>query len=178
MDDNGHKPDLEPAKLVSGRLCYSTAQAVELLKQGKPGDSINRHTMAAKIGRSCDVQTLGYGNVCSAIRHVESQFGIVWRWNKASKSWVRLNDIQCVGETRALIHSARRRARRSMHVAKSVDQANLDPDARRDHGLNVVVTGMMLTSSSTGFRNKLAEMPTLAQPETSKVLALFREKSE
>lgn len=173
MDDNVHKPDPNEAPLVSGRLAYSTSQAVEAMKHGKPGDAFTRDEMAAKIGRSCATGSLGYGNVNSAIRHVETQYGVVWRWSKADQAWVCLDGRQCVGESHSLISAARKRVRRSLSVAKTVDKEELDADTRREHNLNVAVTGMMMAGSSSQFRTRLGALPRLTQPETSRVLALF-----
>lgn len=156
-----------------GKLHYSTSKAVDAMKAGKEGDTFTREELATIIGRNCDIGSLGYGNVNSAIRHVESNHGIVWRWDTNRQAWVCLGPSECVNETRATIRQARKRARRAMTVAKAVDVARLDDDTRREHNLNVAVSGMLLGGSSSGFRKKLAEQPSISQPDRTKLAALF-----
>lgn len=156
-----------------GKLHYSTAKAVDALKEGKEGDTFTREELATIIGRNCDIGSLGYGNVNSAIRHVESNHGIVWRWDTNRQAWLCLGPAECVKETRSTIRLARKRARRALTVAKAVDVARLDDDTRREHNLNVAVSGMLLGGSSSQFRRQLALQPSISQPDTRKLLALF-----
>ena len=156
-----------------GKLHYSTSKAVDAMKAGREGDTFTRLEMAEIIGRNCEVGSLGYGNVNSAIRHVESNHGIVWRWDTNRQAWVCLGPGECVKETRSTIRQARKRARRALTVAKAVDVARLDDDTRREHNLNVAVSGMLLGGSSSQFRRQLALQPSISQPDTRKLLALF-----
>ncbi len=156
-----------------GKLHYSTSKAVDAMKAGKEGDTFTRLQMAEITGRSCEIGSLGYGNVNSAIRHVESNHGIVWRWDTNRQAWLCLGPSECVKETCSTIRQARKRARRALTVAKAVDVARLDDDTRREHNLNVAVSGMLLGGSSSQFRKRLALQPSISQPDTGKLLALF-----
>jgi hypothetical protein len=169
------KPDIGP---FPGKLCYGTQKAIERLKQGEVGDAITRNEMSRIIERPCDTGTKGYGNVQSAIKHVESNFQIVWRWDKGRQAWVRLNDSQCVGESRGLLHAARRRTKRSVNVAKAVAVAKLTEDERRQHSINLAVSGMVLGGTSSHFRKKLSDHQSLSEPDTQKLLGLFKRNGE
>ena len=170
MENENIKPQLGP---FPGQMHYTTAKAIEVLKHGTPGQTITRAAMAEEIGRSCELGTNGYGNVNSAIRHVENHHGVVWRWDREAKAWRCLGAGECVTESETQIKGARKRAARSLRVAKAVDVAKLDDDQRRDHNLNVAVASMLTATGGGAFRKRLAEKPSLRQPDTGKVLALF-----
>jgi len=164
------RPDVGP---FPGKLHYSTAKAVDFFKHGKPGESVTRQRLAEIIQRTCTPGSLGYGNVNSAIRHVEANFGIVWRWDTNRQAWVCLGPAECVGETKTQIRTAGRRIKRAVTVAKAVDVAALDDDTRREHNINVAISGMMLTAGSSSLRKQVAQKAELAQPDTKRLAALF-----
>jgi hypothetical protein len=152
-----------------------TTLAVRRMKDRHPGDTVTRDEMAGIIGRSCDVGTLGYGNVNSAIRHVESNYGLVWRWSKTSQAWRCLDDNERVDEEGHQNMAARRRVRRSLSVAKTVDVGKLDDDRRKDHTLNVAMAGMVVLCTGSGIRKRLGESNgSLKQPELGKLVELMK----
>lgn len=157
-----------------GQMCISTTMAVNHMKAGKPGDSVSRSQMAEIIGRRCECDTNGYGNVNSAINHVESQHGIVWRWSKSEQAWICLGDAAKVGVVGDGLKRARKVAKRSLRVGATVDQTNLDDTQRRDHGLNMASAAMVTMSSSTAFRKRLGEVSKPQEPDMQKLIELMK----
>ena len=50
---------------------------------------------------------------------------------------------------------ARRKAKRSLRVASSVDEKKLTDEERRDHSLNVLSAGLMVTAGSSSFQKRV-----------------------
>ncbi len=159
---------------VPGTMGQYTAAAAERLKQGSPGNTLSREQMAAIIGRECGTGTLGYGNVLSAIRHVETTFGVVWQWDRGTKCWRCLDDAGKVDTTKSRIDRSRRAARCAVRVAGTVDVRNLNREAQRDHVLNCAAASMTLLCSGGKFRNRIAKLDVPTQPAIGKLIELMK----
>jgi hypothetical protein len=156
-------------------MCIHTSRAVDALKEGKPGDLISRDKMASIIGRDVSDGTNGYGNVNSAIRHVEGQLGVVWRWDRSAKAWRCLNDVEKSEVSIDGVKRSRRVLGRSMRVAATVNEEALTEDQRKEHRLNCVVAGTMQLFGKPEFRKKLAAANgSLVEPNPQKVIELMK----
>jgi hypothetical protein len=138
-----------------GIMGIHTARAIERLKEGVPGDTITRDEMKHIIGRSCDVNSLGYGNVNSAIHAVERDHGVVWSWDRDKQAWLCLNDGEKLTKIRDLVGSAKRRSSRAIRVTKAVEYTKLNEDQRRDFTVLTAITGMIRLCGGTAFRHQL-----------------------
>ena len=156
-----------------GQMCQATASAVDRLKQGSSGNTLSREQMAAIIGRPCSPGSLGYGNVLSAIKHVEKNYGITWEWQRPLQAWLCLDDSGKVNTTKTRINRTRRLAKRAVCVAESIDLTNLNLEDRRDHGLNLAVAGMTLVCSSGAFRRRVAKLEGPRPPVVGKLIELM-----
>jgi hypothetical protein len=159
-----------------GKMCHSTAKAVEKLKTGNQGDRINRDQMAAIIDRPCGNGQLGAGNVRSAINHVEKNYNITWEWSRADQAWICLNDPEKVTVTRSRIRKTRNAAKRAVQVARGVDVLQLDREQRREHTVNVTLAQMALTSSSGRFRSRVAKLEAPEQPPVGGLIELMKKR--
>ena len=163
-------------KRIPGTLGIHTQRAIDRLKEGSPGNTLDRNQMEAIIGRKCGHTDLGYGNVCTAIRHVESNFGVVWRWCRAAKVWLCLDDSEVVGVAGVGIQRARRTAGRAVRVGQCVDVTKLDETTRLNHAVNQVAASMMKTCGGGTFRNRLAKcsgLDALQHPDPQKLITLM-----
>jgi hypothetical protein len=153
-----------------------TRWAVEFLKNGQPGDTVTRQRMSEIVTRECSVHGPGYGNVNSAIRHVEKVHGIVWRWCRERKAWACLTDPERVTETRSGLGRARRQTTRALHVATTVDAEKLDGNTRDEHRVNMATASMIHLCASGGFRKRLTEIKDsrLSQPDPRKLIDLMK----
>lgn len=156
-------------------LCLHTSRAIDVLKIGKPGDTIDREQMAKTIGRDCDTGSLGYGNVQSAIRHVERVNGIVWRWDRTRIAWTCLDNDQRAVETSSSLPRIRRMAGRALVVGSTVDQAKLNESDRRQFDLSVIRLGLAKTTSGADFGKKLETVAKPTELSSDKLLALMKQ---
>ena len=166
---------MNPTERFRSGMSIHTSRAVDALKEGTPGDLIDRNRMTEIIGRDCTDQSPGYGNVQSAIRHVEGNFGIVWRWDRSTKAWRCLNDVE---KSECSIDGVRRSRRvlgRSLRVAANVNEDALTPEQRKEHRLNCVVAGTMHLFGKSEFRKKLAAANgNIVEPNPKKVIELMK----
>jgi len=156
-----------------GQMCQATAICVNRLKEGSSGNTLSREQMAAIIGRPCSPGSLGYGNVLTAIKHVETNFGVTWEWKRPLQAWLCLDDSGKVSTTKTRINRARRVAKRAVCIAESVDPSNLNLEDKRDHGLNLAVAGMTLVCSSGAFRRRVAKLEGPRPPVVGKLIELM-----
>ena len=144
----------EPKTFRHG-MRYATSAAIDKLKLGKPGDTITRDDMAKVVKESCELGTPGYGSVNTAIKHCETNYQIVWRWDRDLKAYKCLNNSESVRVGGQLMRRARTKAKRSLRVASSVDEKKLTDEERRDHSLNVLSAGLMVTAGSSSFQKRV-----------------------
>jgi hypothetical protein len=55
-----------------------TSKAIELLKTGKPGDTLTDEQVSAHVGKNCGVGKAGYGNLVTAMNRVLKDHGVLW----------------------------------------------------------------------------------------------------
>lgn len=154
-------------------LSYHTSKAIDKLKEGKPGDLITRAEMATIIDRDCSAGSLGYGNVNSAIRAVEREHRIVWRWSRDDKGWKCLDSTSCVAESASAIRRARRQGKRSLRVSAAVNVAELNDQDRIVHNVNVAIAGAVELFGSSSARKRLADTKEVAAPRIGDIEKLF-----
>lgn len=160
-----------------GIMGIHASRAVERLKAGKPGDTITREEMAEVIGRSCRPSQLGYGNVLSAINRVEIDHGIVWRWDRGTRAWVCLDDTAKTGVLKDYIRIARKRVRRGIRVAGTVDIAKLTTEQKQEHGLTLAAAGVMNLCGGASFANRLKALDKPREPEVGKLIELMGQRN-
>jgi len=150
-----------------------TSRAVDILKAGKEGDSIDRDQMGKHIGRLCEPGDKGYANVLSAIRKVEREHGIVWRWDRTAMAWRCLNDTQKVSETSNGIAKSRRVAHRALRVASGVNTSKLTQDELKQHSRNVALAGIMEMAGRGDTQKKLADVSEVKLPDLKSFVKLL-----
>jgi len=144
----------------SGLTLYTT-RAIKRLSTGVHNEQITRAEMAAIVGRPCEPGEKGYGNVLSAIRRVEREHGITWKWGKTEQAWICLNDSRKVGETKHRMGRARRMAKAAVRVGISVDVAKLSDGERKELSVQLSVAGLIGQAGSASTIRKLEAMPTV-----------------
>jgi len=159
-------------------LCYHTSKAIDLLKTGKPGDMITRKEMAKAIDRDCATNTKGYGNVNTAIRRVEREFHIVWRWSRADRAWKCLGSADSVNEAKRHSESARKQARRSLTVSAAVKVSELTTEQRLAHNVNVAVAGAVVLFAGKRGRDRLLEAESIHTPTYGDLEKLFHSEQK
>lgn len=156
-----------------------TTRAIDFLKAGKPGDVVTREKMTNIIGRDCGLNSLGYGNVNSAIRICERDHKIVWRWDRNEKVWVCLDGSQAVDAGYSHRQRARKEVKRSLVVANSIDAGKLSDDKRRDLGVLKAAAGVMLLAGGTSFAKRLQAIGTNqpTEPDAARLIELMKPKA-
>lgn len=154
-------------------LCYHTSKAIEHLKAGSHGDIVTRDQMAKIIDRDCSTGSLGYGNVNSAIRIVERESRIIWRWSREDAAWKCLGDSEQVAESQREIKRSRKHAKRSLTVAAAVQVAKLNEQERIAHNVNVSVAGAVVLFGGGATRKRLEKVPSVREPRIGDIEKLF-----
>jgi len=171
----------QPNTFIHGK-CYHTSKAIEFLRNGKPGDTVSREEMARIIDRPCNPNTkhgkLGYSNVNSAIRAVERDHQVVWRWARELQVWKCFHDDEKVGCASRHNSSARRFARRSKIVSVAVNQEKLSPEEKITHNVNIAVTAMYLLAGSGRAKKRLAQIGNPTVPTFADIKKLFVTKKK
>lgn len=162
-----------------GPLKMETSLAVSKLKAGKPGDLITREEMAEHIGISCELNSLGYGNVQSAIRHVEREHGIVWRWNRSQQAWECKDDVGKLDDAQHAKKGINRRLGRTGRVLAAVDSSKLPAERQTEYQVELVNTGLAALATSGAFRKRTLEAiegkaDGLRRPEPAQLLELMK----
>jgi hypothetical protein len=171
---------LQTSTQHTGRLGKHTAAAIDRLKDGKPGDYVTLAEMNDAVGRDCSSHGPGRQNVDTAIRHVESMYNAVWRWDVTAKRWNCLDAAQRGELIRRDNKTTTRRVKRTVRIGAGTDRTQLDDDQRRDLDIDVTIAGMMAMAGSGNFRKRAALViengaARLREPEPSKLLELMKE---
>lgn len=166
-------PETAAVERLNGGMCIYTTRAFNKLAEGNIGDIITRAEMENIIGRECGPGSNGYGNVQTAIRAVENERGIVWRWRKEIAAYKCLSHAERVSESTHEIARGTRKIRRSLRVSASVDIAAIDEDTRRQHTLNCAIGGAMRVLGHGSTRKKL-ESAEISEPDVGRVLKLMQ----
>lgn len=155
-----------------GRI-IATIKAIERLKTGTPGDTIDRSEMTNVIGRQCNQGSNGEANVRSAIQAVLREHNICWAWSKSDQAWRCLNDSEKVSLMATHRNKARKQSTKGLRVAVAVEQQNLKPDEKLTHGAMVAQFGVMQILGRSDTTKKLASgNKTFAQADQESVLKL------
>lgn len=156
----------------SGMSLY-TSRAIDRLQTGKEGDHITRDEMTKVVGRDCSANGNGYSAVQSAIKKVERERGIVWRWIKSEQAWVCLNDHQKVGEVSRYKVKATRVARRGIRVAATVDAKKLTQDELKEYSISAAQLSVLEMTGRGDTTKKLAGGVDVKTPKLEDMLKVF-----
>lgn len=169
---------LQATESFRSGMCVYTSRAIDTLKSGKIGDTITREQMQALIGRPVDPGTKGYGNVCSAIRHVRRTDAIHWEWDRSGKCWVRLSDEKTATSAKANNGRVRRMASKTLLIAACVDTSRLTSEQRRDLDLASAQAAMAHAATTSAMTKRLESSykPGIEPPKIEDIAGLFSKK--
>lgn len=151
---------LEPFR--SG-MCVFTSRAIDAMKDGKPGDKIDRQKMTELVGRDCKPTGKGYANVNSAINYVRNR-GVFWQWVRATKAWVCLAPNEIADETQRGVSKVHRTAGRVLKGAACCDVKKLTSDQKRQFDLATTRAALARTATSAAMGKRLENVATLKTP--------------
>lgn len=176
--DPENSPQLGP---FIGLRHPASAAAIELFKQGKPGDVLTPEEISEAIGELFirpSATPRAYSHLQSAIEYVERNHLIVWEWERDSVVYRCLGDAEKTGTLPRYMLGIRRKAKRLITRSKTVDVSRLTDDQRRDHSLMQALGGMLATAAGGSFRKQLAARTNggLSEPSTAKLLDLMNGK--
>jgi len=148
------------------------------MKQGKPGDTIDRQQMGEIIGRQIPSMTSpGAGNVRTAIRRLADAGGPYWLWDTHIQAWRCVTEGDFLDETRREQKCLTRRQRRKLRQLVAMDRSKMDSTRRLDHQLLQIQFAMASESLSTGFGKRLVATGTvdkLKQPDQGRLIELMK----
>ena len=167
----------KPAHVPAMSPC--TRLAIQRLRDGKPGDLITRGQMTEITGKSCESGTAGDGNIRSAIKHVEGQYSVVWRWSRADQAWRCLDDAEKTTTAGDYVSRARRQVRRGGRVAATVDESKLTPEQLAEHRLRSATIGTVLLFTDKRTQKRVEQAASggrLVEPTADSLARLFERK--
>lgn len=159
---------------VQAGMRLSTSQLIDVLKEGKVGDVKTDEKLKEICGRDTAPGGDGYGNLASAIRHVQRNYGITW------KRVVGAGCIKCLSSTEkdGVVESNRKHisrvAKRSIQIAKTIDINELPESDRQTAIVKIVQMQAIGQFSSTQTTKKLAARNVTSPPDVSKLLEAFQ----
>lgn len=151
-----------------------TSRAIDRLKTGKEGDTIDRSEMQKVVGRDCSPTGKGYGSVQAAIKKVERENGIVWRWSKTQGVWLCLNDSQKVGEVGRYKAKATRIVRRGIRVGSTVDAAKLTQAELKEFSITTAQMSVLEMAGRADTSKKLGDAAEVKQPKLEDLMKLMK----
>ena len=132
-----------------------TAQLIEKLKDGKPGDVLTDTDLVRVSEKNCRCGGNGYGYLMSAVRHCVKHYGVVWQ------RLPRAGCIKCLNaeEIAALGESAPRRIQRACNRTlakmKTADVTAMTESGRTGYNLSLAQLGFIAHLSGSGGRKRL-----------------------
>ena len=154
-------------------MCRHTAAAVEVFKAGTPGSTKTREEMAKTIGRDVEHGSLGYGNVMSAIRHVERMCGIVWRWDKTSQVFRCLNSSQAVADAQQSLRRSGKFARKALLTSSTVKVEELTEEERGQYRATCIQAELTRLSVNGDIHKRLSAVNEVKTVDAKKLMSLF-----
>lgn len=167
---------MNPTEPFRSGMSIYTSRAIDRLKNGKPGDAISREEMSKQIGRGCEPRTNGYGNVCHAINHVESHFGVVWKWSRNEHAWICLDEAGKANEAKSRGDSGARRIRRGLRVAATVDRSKLSDADRGQFDRTVIQLEMSRMMTSAPMAKRLEQSSAIKAQDFDAIANLMAPK--
>jgi len=154
-------------------MCRHTASAVELFAGGKPGDTQTRDQLAAVIGRSVELNSLGYGNVLSAINHVERLKGVVWRWDRSSQVFRCLDSRQSLADSQQSLRRSVRAAKRSLRTASTIKVEELTDEERSQYRATSVQAELIRLTGGGDVHKRIAAAGEVKSVDVKKLMSVF-----
>jgi len=154
-------------------MCRPTSLAVDVLKEGKPGDTKTREELAAIIGRNVEHGSLGYGNVLSAIRHVERCHGIVWRWDATSKLYRCLTSSQAVVDAQQSLKRSGKFAKKALLTNSTVRIEELSTEELAQYRATSIQAELSKLSATGDIHKRLLPLKEVKPVDANKLMSLF-----
>jgi len=155
-----------------------TQKAVDILKEGKHGDTISEDEMRSKLAIDVAPQTKGRSYVSRAVNTVIREHRVVWEWQRKERHWLCLDDhekLQKAGQTQK---QTNRKSLRALQISICVDEDRLDKEEKRMYRTIQLQSQVAHTMTSHGAQKKILSngLDKLAAPDLPKLLDLMANK--
>ena len=149
------------------------------LSEGSPNNELTVEEMEAICGLPCRTPfDRARVHIQSIIKHIEHEFGLVWRWQRDRRVWRCLTDTEKTPENQRLLHQARRRARRIRTIADSMDFDNLSESQKKTQaGISIAAAAMEIISTPRNVRRIQSVATQIFQPDTEKLLEICKSRN-
>lgn len=161
------------ATAVQQGMGLETAKLIELLKGGKVGDVLTDEEMFAICERKTMPGGDGYGNLQSAIKHVETNYGLVWRRVKMTGSIKCYDDQEKYGVIGSMRRHIGKVSRRALVVGRSIQVDELPESERTEALVQVAQLKAIEQFSRTEMTKRLVARKATAAPDMAKLLQAF-----
>lgn len=156
-----------------GQLGTTACQLVELLKSGKPGDTISDDTLSRACGRDTSPGGKAYPNLNTAIRYCEANFGVIWQRVPKSGMLKVLDAAETTEVGASGVKAISRKSKRVNRQLATVDTSELSDDQKsRLYAMRSQV-GMFELFADSKTTKQLADKQVHATPDVKKLMELF-----
>lgn len=151
--------------------------AEELIRNGKPGDELTFEEIAATIGVpiDCNPPTKGYGHLQRAMAGVLKEYGLFWFHPRRTKKIVCANDAEAARAAGGELVKSRRRVKKSLDIALTVDRSKLEESDRGMHDANVILAAMHYQNTKASARKEIASIKSPKQPKFGLIVNAMKE---
>lgn len=152
-----------------------TAQLVELLKVGKPGDTLTDEQLTAHCGRDTSPEGKGYGNLQTAIKHVaSSDTPVVWERIRGANAIKCLTGSETTTSVQRDLTSVRRRSYRAVKKLKAIDMGSLSPTEVSKVNVLSAQVGTIAAFAKPDTTKKLEARQVQSVPDMTKFLEVWK----
>lgn len=156
-------------------LHVATAQLIEKLKDGKPGDTLTDVQLAEVCGHPTGVGEQGYCYLQTAIKYVR-KLGIVWERLRGGGCVKCLEPVERSLSARRYLGFGHRRIKRAVMVGASVNIEELPEDRRAQHGAMMSQLRVVSLFSKPSASKQFETVQIPQKPDLHKMLELFESK--
>jgi hypothetical protein len=161
------------ATAVQQGMRLATAKLIEALKDGKVGDVLTDEEMFAICERKTMPGGNGYVNLQSAIRHVEKNYGLVWRRVATAGCIKCLDGVERCGVLASNRRHIGKVSRRALVVGRSIQVDELPESERTEALVQVAQLQAVEHFSRTETTKRLVARKATAAPDMAKLLEVF-----
>jgi len=161
------------ATAVRQGMRLATSKLIEVLSAGKVGDVLTDEQLYTICGRKTMPDGDGYGNLQSAIKHVETNYGLVWRRVKMTGSIKCYDDQEKYGVIRSMRRHVGKVSRRALVVGRSIQVEQLPEAERTEVLVQVAQLKAIEQFSRTEMTKRLVARKATAAPDMAKLLEAF-----
>ena len=164
---------IEKTPMPNG-LAKETSILIDMLKDGKPGDTITDEAMFDHCGKQTCSSGSGYGNLETAKKYVLTNNGVVW-YRVRGAGVIKCADAKEIGmDSKQTLKAIARRSKRGLKKIATVDLADVEDSDKSEFLAMSATLGTVAMFSKTSTQKKLSARCVEKPLELTTVIDMFR----